>query len=104
MFKIAVENDKKQILDFSNNKNYIIAHVDGLNPVNATINMANFVNLDGATFNSARIGTRNIILEVVIRGNIEQNRLALERHFQIKKKVRLYYSNNSVNVYIDGYV
>ncbi|WP_302153531.1 phage tail domain-containing protein [Eubacterium ventriosum] len=104
MFKIAVENDKKQSLDFSDNKNYIIAHVDGLNPVNATINMANFVNLDGATFNSARIGTRNIILEVVIRGNIEQNRLALERHFQIKKKVRLYYSNNSVNVYIDGYV
>lgn len=47
---------------------------------------------------------RNIVITIVFHGDIEKNRINLYRYFPIKKKVRLYFENDSRDVYIDGYI
>ena len=81
-----------------------IASITGLNPPQGLINTTTIVGLDGAVFNSAKLETRNIVITVRITGNAEQNRLQLYRAFRTKEWCRFYYSNDSVDVWIDGYV
>jgi len=81
-----------------------IASITGLNPPQGLINMTTIVGLDGAVYNSAKLETRNIVITVRITGNAERNRLQLYRAFRTKEWCRFYYSNGSVDVWIDGYV
>lgn len=43
---------------------FSIEHVDGLGPSKSTINMSESLFLDGALFNSARVQSRNIVLDL----------------------------------------
>lgn len=83
---------------------YQVLDIVGLNPPKAQINTTTIVGMDGAVFNSSKLETRNIVLTVKINGNAEANRLNLYRYFRTKEWCRFYYSNGSVDVFIDGYV
>lgn len=99
---IIVENHLGQKLTLS--KNFQVVNVDGLTPSAATINTFGAGIADGTFYNSSYVNQRNIVLTIVPEGNAEKARLTLYRYFKPKYKVRLYFTTNTRDVYIDGYV
>ena len=71
MIFLKIKTENNEILDFAKSKQYCLYDIDGLNPVAATINTTEFATSDGAMFNSARIGTRNIVLYIKIYPEID---------------------------------
>lgn len=104
MYTLSVANEKGDQLQLTQNINYTIINVDGLNPPTANINTAINANFDGATFKSSRLNTRNIVIKLAIEGNVETNRIALYNYFKSKKPCTIYYQNNTRNISIKGYV
>lgn len=105
MYTAQIKNSEGQILTLSQNETqFQIISITGLNPPNAQINTTNIAGLDGAKFNSAKLNTRNIVIMLKLNGNVEQNRLVLYQMFRTKEHCTFYYSNNSRNVSIEGYV
>lgn len=104
MFKLKIENEFGEILDLTSNRRYDVLAVEGLNPAAANINTAAVSGLDGTRFNSAQIGQRNIVITLNIRQPVEENRIMLYQYFRVKHPLRIWYQNDSLSVYIDGYV
>lgn len=105
MFTLEIENIKNEIVTLTQNEsNYQVFQIDGLNPPKAQINLSNVAGLDGAQFNSSKLETRNIVIYIKINGDVEKNRLYLNTFFSTKQWCKIYYKNNSRNVYIEGYV
>lgn len=104
MFEFSVQNDKGEILELTENPNYNVTQITGLTPAGCTINTAAVAGMDGEAFNSVRINKRNIMITIIPEHPIEQNRNLLYRYFPEKKKIRLFYENDTRSVYIDGYV
>ena len=104
MFTLKIENRFGQILELTHNKNYTVTKVEGLNPPKGRINLSNVAGMDGALFNSSKVETRNIVLTVLPQGSVEQNRLELYKFAQVAQWCKIYYSNGSLDVMIEGYV
>lgn len=104
MYKLTVESEVGDRLQLTGNRNYDVLDVSGTSPPAANINVTSIVNMDGAKFNSALVGTRNLVITLNIHHPIEENRIALYRVFKPKRKVRVWYENHHRKVYIDGYV
>lgn len=104
MFELKIENEFGEVLELTNNPRYDVLAVEGLNPAAANINTAAVSGLDGTRFNSAQIGQRNIVITLNIRQPIEENRINLYQYFRVKHPIRLWYKNDTLSVYIDGYV
>ena len=103
-YRLYVENELGERLELTANPNFAVLKVDGTNPPVAAINTVPVVGMDGTKYNSGRIEQRNIVILLNINQPIEQNRLTLYRYFRVKRKVTLYYENNSRRCHIDGYV
>jgi hypothetical protein len=102
-----VETENGQKLELTQNSEYDVINIEGLNPVGATINTHKIGVSDGEHYNSSYVNMRNIVLYIVPRyrsNDIETNRLFLYRYFRPKHKVRLYFKHDSRDVFIDGYV
>lgn len=105
MYQAKIQNANGEVMLLTNDEaKYQILSIQGLNPPQAQINTTAIVGLDGAKFNSSKLDTRNIVITIKINGDVETNRLALYNSFITKKWCRFYYSNDTRNVYIDGYV
>lgn len=105
MYNARIESSTGEVLLLTGNENvYQIVSIDGLNPPPAQINTTPIVGMDGGLFNSSKLETRNIVITVRINGAVEKNRLQLYRYFRTKDWCRFFYSNGSLDVYIDGYV
>ena len=104
MYTLIVENEKGKKLQLSQNRNYTITQIEGLNPVKASINTSVVGLTDGEVFNSSRAECRNIVITAYIEGAIEKNRQTLYTYFTPKKWVKLYFENENRDVYIEGYV
>lgn len=104
MFTLKIENRFGDILELTHNKNYIVTSVEGLNPPKAKINLSDVPGMNGALFNSAKAETRNLVLTVLPQSPVEKNRLTLYRFAQVAQWCKIYYSNGSVEVQIEGYV
>lgn len=105
MFTLKFENKNGDIITLSGAEDkYQIIGIEGLNPPNASINRSEVSGMDGAKYMSAKLEERNIVLTVRINGQVEKNRLNLYKYFQSKKYCKMYYSNGSRDVYIEGYV
>ncbi len=105
MFTLKVENAKGAVLELTNNEeNYQVADISGLNPPNANINTSNYANGDGSSFNSSRIPNREIVITVYINGDVQKNRLTLYKYFRNKEWCKIYYKDDSRDVFIEGYV
>lgn len=103
MFKLKVENKYGEVLELSQNPNYVIKLIDGIDPPDAVINTARNANADGSVFNSAYIDNRTITITLAINQPTETNRIALYKYFKSKYPVTLYYENDTRNVLIHGY-
>lgn len=68
---------------------FIIKEIKGLGPVKAEINFTEMATFDGALDNSARIGTRNIVISLIFLENptIEDARLLSYKYFPNKQKI-----------------
>ena len=105
MFTARIENSNGELLTLTGYEPaYQVIYILGLNPPSAQLNLSTMVGLDGAKFNSSKLNTRNIVLTVRINGNVEQNRLNLYKYFPTKEPVKFYYQNDTLDVYIEGYV
>lgn len=104
MYELTIENEFGELLPLTNNPDYDVLAVSGLNPAPANINTVAVSGIDGTRFNSARIGERNVVISLNIRGDIESNRIKLYKYFRVKRPIRVHYKNDHLNVFIDGYV
>lgn len=104
MFELSVKNEYGDVLMLTGNPDYDVLSVSGLNPAPAEINTTPVSGIDGTRYNSARVGQRNIVIRLNINGDIEDRRIELYRYFRVKHTVRVYYKNEHVDVYIDGYI
>lgn len=104
MYSLHVENHNGEALSLSNNNNYTVYKITGLNPPKVTINSSVNTTQDGSTINSSRMDNRNIVLYMTINGDVETNRINLYKYFPPKKTVAIYFSNDSREVYIEGVV
>lgn len=104
MFQCIIENEYGEQLELTNNKNYTVYKIEGLEPTNATINTSPVANFDGSRYNSARTNERNIVIYLVIEGNCESNRINLYKYVRTKRYIKMYYKNTTRDVYAEGYV
>lgn len=76
---------------------FVVESVDGLGPVKADINFTELATNDGAIDNSAKLSTRNIVINLSFleKDTIEETRLKSYKYFPIKKKVTFYVETDS---------
>lgn len=101
MINVIIENEKGDQLKFNDENQYQLYEVDGLYPPKASISMVDNVN-DGSIITNARVPSRNVVIYLKINGDIEANRLNLYQYAQVGKYIKMYFSNNSKNVWIEG--
>lgn len=104
MYSLILENHKGEQIQLSQNPNYTILSIGGLNPPKSNVNTAVNANFDGSVYKSSRMEERNIVIELAIEGNVEANRIALYQYVKSKKQCTVYYTNSTRNVSIVGYV
>lgn len=105
MYTLKIENSNGDIFELSHNtQNYAVIGVTGLTPPPTTINTATAGIIDGTFFNSARVNQRNVVITVVLNGDIEANRQRLYKIFPRKVPCTIYFKNANRDVKIIGYV
>ena len=113
-FTVTNHTGKSMMCELANpwKEGLAVASIDGLGPGQATINVADISSMDGGLFNSARKGTRNIIINLIFVDHdtlsIEDIRRKCYSYFPLKKNVKLKFTTsngkNFKDFFIDGYV
>lgn len=103
MYTLIAQNKYGGQLELTHNMAYVIESIEGLDPPDAVINTTRNANADGSIFNSAYVDNRQITITMAINSPAEANRINLYKYFKNKYPVRLYYTNGTRDVYIDGY-
>lgn len=103
MYEFKVKYAEDSIYTLTNNPNYTLYKIDGLEPPQADVNRSNNATSDGSTVNSVKVRERNLVLYMTIEGDVETNRIALYKYFPYKKNIELYYKNDTRDVHIEGY-
>lgn len=103
MYEISVENKYGERLQLTQTPNYI-TKATGLSPVNSNIITATVANYGGERYVSSRKQKRNIVLTIYPQEPVEYNRINLYKYIKSSGFIRVYFKNNTRNVYIDGYV
>lgn len=85
---------------------FIVKPIDGLGPVKANINMNENASGDGARYNSARVGARNIVLTLAFNEthDIETSRQLTYKIFPVKKIVEIILKTDNRHVRTYGKV
>ena len=104
MFTLKIENTKGEIFELTNDEtNYAVVGVSGLTRPDTTVNTSSGVT-DGEYYNSSKVGMRNIVIDILLRGEIETNRQRLYKIFPLKTACTVYFKNYNRDVKIKGYV
>lgn len=111
MFKsVTVTNYRGDSLElplrWPNDAGLLISKIDGITPGDVEINSQDYAVLDGGVFNSSRMGTRNITMEMYygFTPHIESSRHRAYQYFPVKTEVRLDFLTDERNLSIWGYV
>lgn len=105
MFTLRIENARGEFKEFTHDQgNYYVVGIQGLAYPPTNVNTATGGGVDGSFHNSSRVQQRNLVIDIVLNGDIETNRQQLYRFFNIKKPCTIYFSNANRNVKITGYV
>lgn len=88
---------------------FAVEKIEGLGPVKATVNNTEISTGDGGVFNSARLGVRNIVMDLIfIPGShaetIEDIRHRSYKYFPTKKSLTFRVETDTRILEIDGYV
>jgi hypothetical protein len=104
-YTAKIQTAQGEILQLNDQESkWVVLDIQGLSPAPSQIAMSEIYGMDGARENSAKIGTRNIVIYLKLNGDVEENRIELYRYFPQKKRVRFYYKTRTRDVYIDGLV
>lgn len=107
---VTVINDQGEYcrMDLRNpeRSGFLISSIEGIGPADASVSITELSANDGGVFNSARIPTRNILLNLRFLGkpSIEDTRLLTYRYFPLKKWVTLFFETDNRNLFIEGIV
>lgn len=106
--QVTNSNNESLIFDLKDPdaSGFLIRAIDGLTPGKANIAKTDRSTMDGATFGSARISARNIVLALSFVGNrsTEEARNELYKYFPLKKMVKLRFTTDIKVCEIAGYV
>ena len=102
-YTLKIENKRGEQLSLMPNANYV-AEIRGLESLGATINTSKAGLMDGSMFNSSSLNERAVTVTIEPQHPVEANRLKLYRFFQVKQYCKIYYTNGSRNIYIEGWV
>ena len=103
-FTLKIVNTSGEIFELTHStKNYVVKKISGLTRPTTNINTSTGAG-DGTYYNSSKLQQRNIIIDLVIRGDIESNRQRLYRIFPLKTACTVYFQNHNRSVKIQGYV
>lgn len=93
-------------LEWPNDAGLLISNIDGITPGNVQINSQDYAMLDGGVYNSSRMQTRNIVIEMYygFSPQIESARHRAYRYFPVKSQVRLDFKTDERDLSIWGYV
>lgn len=85
---------------------FYVQRIEGLGPVNATINIVERAIMDGASYNSARVGSRNIVMYLgfLSSRNIEEIRHKSYKYFPLKKRITIQIETDTRICETYGYV
>lgn len=104
MFTLSVKNAAGTTYELTHDPDrYFVIDVDGLAPMPITLGMSEG-NFDGALLTSARAATRNIVITLVLNGDIETNRQRVYKIFPLKKACMIFFANKNRSVKIPAYV
>lgn len=104
------QNEKMKLeLPYPEPTGLAITNITGLGPSKATVNTTDLAYSDGAVFNSARVGARNIVISFQLlpdpeTGLVEDVRRRTYKYFPIKKPLKLTVETDHRIAEIDGYV
>lgn len=104
MYKVILENKNGDQLSFEQNSAFTIAEIHGLNPPSATINTSEVALMDGVKYNSAKVNMRQIMIAFAIEYQAAKNRIEVYKVLKSKQWIRLYYTGDYRDVFIDGYI
>ena len=103
-FTLKVVNSSGESFELTHNtKNYVVKNISGLTRPTTDINTSTGAG-DGTYYNSSKLQQRNLVIDVLLRGNIEANRQNLYKIFPLKTACTIYFKNRNRNVKIKGYV
>ena len=93
-------------LKWPNDAGLLISNIDGITPGNVQINSQDYATLDGGVYNSSRMQTRNITIEMYygFSPHIESARHRAYQYFPVKTEVRLDFLTDERWLSIWGYV
>lgn len=104
MFTLSVKNAAGTTYELTHDPDrYFVIDVDGLAPMPITLGMSEG-NFDGALLTSAKAATRNIVITLVLNGDIETNRQRVYKIFPLKKSCTVFFANKNRSVKIPAYV
>lgn len=85
---------------------FLISSIEGIGPGEADISTTELAATDGAVYNSARLLSRNIILNFIFleHPTIEDTRQLSYKFFPLKKNLTLIFETDNRSLQIDGYV
>jgi hypothetical protein len=93
-------------LRFPEKSGFLIQNVAGLGASKANINSTELATMDGSIFNSSKVNSRNIVLDIKLLSvpNIETVRQKTYKYFPIKKRIKLTFELDNRICFIYGYV
>ena len=103
MLKVTLENAKGEQLLITNEARFSVAPITGLNPPAASLIYTDNIG-DGSQFQHQRTPRRNIVINMVINGDVESNRLDLYNYVQTGQYIKVYIETYQRNVWIEGRV
>lgn len=107
---IAVKNflgeEIKMVLEDPWESGFYVKSIDGLGPSKGSINVTEMSGTDGGEYNSARVNSRNVVLNLgfLEKPDIETTRHLSYKYFPVKKKLTLTVETDLRTASIDGYV
>lgn len=104
MFSLILENKHGDQLTFGMGSPFTIQEIQGLNPPEADIYTSQTALIDGAKYNGGKVRMRQLNIAFAIEYSASRNRIEVYKVLKSKQEVRMYYSGDYREVYIDGYV
>lgn len=102
MLELSVKNAKGEILSFPDSPYYDVIITDGLTPANVNVSGKELFGYDGMKLLGSQVGVRNIVLDIILKSDIEYARQNLYKYFPPNENIRLYLKSDNRDMYIDG--
>lgn len=104
MFELKIENANGNIVDLNDGIRYEVISANGFTPPSASIFTSKSPNRKGLKYNGSTLNERAIVIQVKLHGDVEQSRNALYDWVDPEQYAKIYYRNNTKNVFCEGYV